>query len=100
MAKLRKKAPPLTPGGIPVEMTDQLHPLWSDLEAIRQHPVFGQYVAEAALDGLWRMTGPAGPPPAFVYWRIARRWLVSNGFESATMPGHADLHRFNAAIAQ
>lgn len=85
----RRRPTPQAPGQIPTELLDQLHPVWRDELALRQHPDFGPYVDARTIERL-----RAG---ASAFHMIAARYLCEHGFESEKWPNVADWHRFRAA---
>ena len=90
MARLRR-APVEAVKGVPPELADQLHPLWSDIDALAAHPVLGRYVTTEA-----RQSFHAGRR---LFHHVAGRWAVDQGLTTSRWGGvHVDWRALREAV--
>lgn len=87
MARVRRH-PSSSPGSLPPEVADPLHPMWRDAPALQVHPVFGPHVDSRVLERL-RMGGR-------VYHHVVSCWALANGFESERYPRTVDWRALRA----
>lgn len=88
----RRKQPTIAaPGGMPAELSQPLHPVWRDADALAAHPTLGRYLNPAATARA-EMGGS-------MYHHIVGRWARDHGYAHPLYPAMTDWHRLRADLS-